>query len=89
MIDHTGIGVADIGPPSAFFDAALGAFAARGRAWIAAFHAAAMKAGGIDNGPAGLRHGASDASIGHPGGYYATFVIDPDGNSIEAVFRGS
>jgi hypothetical protein len=67
----------------------LGAFAPKGRARIEAFHPAAMKAGGIDNGPAGLRHGASGASIGHPGGYYATLVIDPDGSNIKAVFRGS
>jgi len=42
-----------------------------------------MNAGGIDNGPPGLR----DTSNGYPPGYYAAFVIDPDGNNMEAVFR--
>jgi catechol 2,3-dioxygenase-like lactoylglutathione lyase family enzyme len=54
------------------------AFAAKSRAEVDAFHAAALKAGGIDNGPPGLR----------APGYYAAFVLDPDGNNIEAVFRG-
>ena len=125
MIDHTGIGVADVGRSAAFYDAALGAlglrrvmqlpeesgadgigygtsypvfwidrfhphgvkqhtaFAARSRAEVDAFHAAALKAGGIDNGPPGLR----DTASGYPPGYYAAFVIDPDGNNVEAVFR--
>ena len=56
------------------------AFAARSRAEVDAFHAAAIKAGGIDNGPPGLR-------TGYTPGYYAAFVLDPDGNNIEAVFR--
>jgi catechol 2,3-dioxygenase-like lactoylglutathione lyase family enzyme len=123
MIDHTGIGVADVARSAAFYDAALGAlglrrvvqlpeddgadgigygadypvfwidrfhppgvkqhtaFAAKRRADVDAFYAAALKAGGIDNGPPGLREG-------YPPGYYAAFVIDPDGNNIEAVFRG-
>jgi catechol 2,3-dioxygenase-like lactoylglutathione lyase family enzyme len=122
MIDHTGIGVADVARSAAFYDAALGAlglrrviqmpenegadgvgygvdypvfwidrfhppgarqhtaFAARSRAEVDAFHAAGLKAGGTDNGPPGLR----DTSPG----YYAAFVLDPDGNNIEAVFRG-
>jgi catechol 2,3-dioxygenase-like lactoylglutathione lyase family enzyme len=42
------------------------------------FHAAALKAGGIENGAPGLRRP----------NYYAAFVLDPDGNNIEAVFRG-
>jgi hypothetical protein len=45
---------------------------------VDAFHAAALKEGGTDNGPPGLRRP----------GYYAAFVLDPDGNNIEAVFRG-
>jgi catechol 2,3-dioxygenase-like lactoylglutathione lyase family enzyme len=125
MIDHTGIGVADVARSAVFYDAALGAlglrrviqlppndggdgvgygvdfpvfwidrfhphsvkqhtgFAAKNRADVDAFHAAAIKAGGTDNGAPGLR----DAQ-GYPPGYYAAFVIDPDGNNIEAVFRG-
>jgi catechol 2,3-dioxygenase-like lactoylglutathione lyase family enzyme len=126
MIDHTGIGVADVGRSAAFYDAALGAlglhrvmqipeadggdavgygiehpvfwidrfhphsvrqhtaFAARSRAEVDAFHAAAVKAGGTDNGPPGLR----STTKGYPPGYYAAFVLDPDGNNMEAVFRG-
>jgi catechol 2,3-dioxygenase-like lactoylglutathione lyase family enzyme len=126
MIDHTGIGVADVARSAAFYDAALGAlglrrviqmpandatdgvgygvdypvfwidrfhphnarqhtaFTARSRAEVDAFHAAALKAGGTDNGPPGLR----DTATGHPPGYYAAFVLDPDGNNMEAVFRG-
>ena len=41
----------------------------------------ALQAGATDNGPPGLRSG------GYPPGYYAAFVLDPDGNNIEAVFR--
>jgi len=57
------------------------AFRARSRQQVDAFHEAALLAGGIDNGPPGLRSGGS------PPGYYAAFVLDPDGNNIEAVFR--
>jgi catechol 2,3-dioxygenase-like lactoylglutathione lyase family enzyme len=55
------------------------AFAARDRATVDAFHRLALQAGGTDNGPPGLRphYGA---------GYYAAFVLDPDGNNVEAVF---
>jgi len=60
------------------------AFAAASRAEVEAFHAAALRAGGTDNGAAGLR----DTPEGYPTGYYAAFVLDPDGNNIEAVFRG-
>lgn len=125
MIDHTGIGVADVGRSSAFYDAALGAlglrrvmqlpedsgtdgigygtshpvfwidrfhphsvkqhtaFAATSRAEVDAFYAAAMTSGGTDNGPPGLR----DSAAGYQPGYYAAFVLDPDGNNMEAVFR--
>jgi catechol 2,3-dioxygenase-like lactoylglutathione lyase family enzyme len=60
------------------------AFAARNRAEVDAFYTAAINAGGTDNGPPALR----DPSQGYPQGYYAAFVLDPDGNNIEAVFRG-
>jgi catechol 2,3-dioxygenase-like lactoylglutathione lyase family enzyme len=127
MIDHTGIGVADMTRSAAFYDAALGAlglrrlmqllendgadgvgyglnypvfwidrfhphsvkqhtaFVARNRAEVDAFHVAALKAGGTDNGPPGFR----DPAKGFPPGYYAAFVLDPDGNNMEAVFRGA
>ena len=123
MIDHTGIGVVDVGRSATFYDAALGslglrrvkqlpegvgadgigygvdypvfwidryhphsvrqhtAFAAKSRAEVDAFYAAALKAGGSDNGAPGL-------SEYYTSNYYAAFVLDPDGNNIEAVFRG-
>lgn len=54
------------------------AFAAANRGEVDAFYAAAMAAGGKDNGPPGLRPQY------HPN-YYGAFVIDPDGHNIEAV----
>ena len=54
------------------------AFRADGRATVDAFHAAALDAGGIDNGAPGLREDY------HPT-YYGAFVHDPDGNNVEAV----
>jgi catechol 2,3-dioxygenase-like lactoylglutathione lyase family enzyme len=58
------------------------AFAVDTRAQVDAFHAAALAAGGRDNGVPGLRpHYAPD--------YYAAFVLDPDGHNIEAVCRGA
>jgi catechol 2,3-dioxygenase-like lactoylglutathione lyase family enzyme len=125
MIDHTGIGVADVARSAAFYDAVLGAlgwrrvaqlpasdgadavgwgldypafwidrfhphairqhtaFTARTRGEVDAFHAAALAVGGADNGSPGLR----DTATGYPPGYYAAFVIDPDGNNMEAICR--
>ncbi|MEO6279396.1 VOC family protein [Roseateles sp.] len=60
------------------------AFQAKDRATVDAFHSAAVRAGGTDNGPPRLR----DPATGYPPGYYAAFVLDPDGNNIEAVFHG-
>ena len=54
------------------------AFTCDDRETVDAFHAAALAAGGTDNGPAGLREHY------HPT-YYGAFVLDPDGNNIEAV----
>jgi catechol 2,3-dioxygenase-like lactoylglutathione lyase family enzyme len=54
------------------------AFAAENRAQVRAFYAAAIAAGGKDNGPPGVR------DIYHPN-YYGAFVIGPDGHNIEAV----
>jgi catechol 2,3-dioxygenase-like lactoylglutathione lyase family enzyme len=123
VIDHTGIGVADVARSAVFYDSALAAlglrrvvelpehdgsdgigygvdypvfwidrfhphgvkqhtaFVARSPAEVDAFHAAGLKVGGTDNGAPGLR-------VGYPPGYYAAFVLDPDGNNMEAVFRG-
>jgi catechol 2,3-dioxygenase-like lactoylglutathione lyase family enzyme len=124
MIDHTGIGVANVTASGIFYDAVLGAlgmrrsmqmpenkgtdgigygieypifwidrfhphstrqhtaFAASSRAQVDAFHAAGMAAGGKDNGAPGAREKQSTPI------YYAAFLLDPDGNNIEAVFRG-
>lgn len=57
------------------------AFQAKSRAQVEAFHRAATAAGGRDNGAPGERPY-------HPG-YYAAFVLDPDGNNVEAVFHGA
>lgn len=131
LIDHGGVGVADIDRAAAFYAAALGplgirvvdritrgfaradehaadlggvafgvdypvfwldifhpagtrqhvAFRATGREQVNAFHAAGLAAGGTDNGAPGLRGG------GYPPGYYAAFLLDPEGNNIEAVVR--
>jgi catechol 2,3-dioxygenase-like lactoylglutathione lyase family enzyme len=54
------------------------AFAADDRATVDAFYDEAMAAGGCDNGGPGLRPEY------HPS-YYGAFVLDPDGNNIEAV----
>lgn len=56
------------------------AFQAQGRAMVDAFYRAALEHGGKDNGAPGERPY-------HPG-YYAAFVLDPDGNNIEAVYHG-
>ncbi len=54
------------------------AFSAEDRDTVDAFHAAALEAGGKDNGEPGVRE------IYHPQ-YYGAFVLDPDGNNVEAV----
>lgn len=56
------------------------AFQAKSREQVEAFYKAALASGGRDNGKPGERPY-------HPG-YYAAFVIDPDGNNVEAVFHG-
>ena len=74
---------------SADSEAALGeltgrchiAFQAKDRATVDACHKAGLAAGGKDNGAPGLRPNY------HPG-YYAAFLLDPDGNNIEAVHHG-
>ena len=117
IIDHTGIGVADVARSAAFYDVALSAlglrrvvqlpendgadgvaygvdypvfwidrfhphsvkqntaFVAKSRAEVDDFHLAALKASGTDSRPPGLR----DTAKGYPSGYYAAFVLDPDG----------
>lgn len=56
------------------------AFQAHDEKTVQKFHEVAIKAGGRDNGEPGLRP--------YHRGYYAAFVLDPDGNNIEAVYHG-
>jgi catechol 2,3-dioxygenase-like lactoylglutathione lyase family enzyme len=56
------------------------AFIAQSKEEVIAFHRAGIAAGGRDNGPPGQREGAGD--------YFGAFVLDPDGNNIEACVRG-
>ncbi len=56
------------------------AFQAADRETVRRFHAATVAAGGTDNGAPGERP--------YHAGYYAAYVLDPDGNNVEAVFHG-
>ena len=76
----------DDGPRPSFFIEAHGepvqgrlhvAFRAETRTQVDAFHAAAVAAGGTDNGAPGLRWYHPD--------YYGAYVLDPDGHNVEAV----
>jgi catechol 2,3-dioxygenase-like lactoylglutathione lyase family enzyme len=69
--------VSDDGPPTTGLHIA---FQAEDRATVDRFHAAALAAGGRDNGGPGEREY-------HPG-YYAAYVLDPDGTNVEAVYHG-
>jgi catechol 2,3-dioxygenase-like lactoylglutathione lyase family enzyme len=80
---HAGFGVGDkpffwIGDHGRACTGVHVAFAAATRAQVDAFHRAALEAGGDDNGPPGLRPHYHQ-------NYYGAFVLDPDGNNIEAV----
>jgi catechol 2,3-dioxygenase-like lactoylglutathione lyase family enzyme len=68
--------LSDDGPPSAVHLA----FQAGDREAVHRFHAAGLAAGGTDNGAPGERSY-------HPG-YYAAYVLDPDGYNVEAVYHG-
>ena len=57
------------------------AFRAANKEQVAGFYRAALEAGGKDNGPPGPRPHYHE-------GYYAAFVLDPDGYNVEAVFHG-
>lgn len=65
--------------PLALSSGAHVCFRARSVELVDAFHAAALQAGGLSDGAPGLRPHDGE------GGYYATFISDPDGNRIEAV----
>jgi catechol 2,3-dioxygenase-like lactoylglutathione lyase family enzyme len=101
LVDHIQLVVRDLAASRAFYTAVFEALqvpmggeaegffwadefcvstAAADRAMVEAFHRAALAHGGTDNGAPGERPY-------HPG-YYAAFVLDPDGNNIEAVYHG-
>jgi catechol 2,3-dioxygenase-like lactoylglutathione lyase family enzyme len=67
----------DVGEPASHVHFA---FQAPDRATVDRWYEAGLKAGGRDNGPPGERHY-------HPG-YYAAFLLDPDGHNVEAVYHG-
>jgi catechol 2,3-dioxygenase-like lactoylglutathione lyase family enzyme len=56
------------------------AFQAKDREAVGRFHAAGLAAGGRDNGPPGQRR--------YHATYYSAFLLDPDGNNVEAVHHG-
>ena len=60
------------------------AFVADSRVQVDAFHRAGIEVGARDNGPPGVReqYSSDDAGL-----YYAAFLLDPDGNNVEAVRR--
>jgi catechol 2,3-dioxygenase-like lactoylglutathione lyase family enzyme len=60
-------------------------FVARSREEVDTFHRVGIEAGFRDNGPPGIREQYSSEAAGL---YYAAFLLDPDGNNIEAVHRG-
>ena len=90
MLHHLSLSVANVELSATFYDRALAPLGyvrvwsdirpgEKGQA-VAEFHAAALAAGGTDNGPPGLRaHYGPD--------YYAAFVLDPDGHHLEAVCK--
>jgi catechol 2,3-dioxygenase-like lactoylglutathione lyase family enzyme len=86
VIDHVGLGVSDLEQSKAFYQQALFPLGYQlllerdgsDQATVQAFHAAGLAAGGRDNGPPGLRPQYHQ-------NYYGAFILDPDGNNIEAV----
>ncbi|HEY7609176.1 MAG TPA: VOC family protein [Alphaproteobacteria bacterium] len=83
--DEQGAGIGPKGAPALWLYRAKNgmggvhvALTAPDRAAVDRFHAAGLKAGGRDNGKPGLRADYSPS-------YYAAFLIDPDGNNVEAV----
>ena len=94
VLDTLGIPIVDMPPASAFYADELWvtdqgeptgrmhfAFQAADREAVDRFHAAGLAVGGRDNGAPGERPY-------HPG-YYAGFLLDPDGNNVEAVYHGA
>jgi catechol 2,3-dioxygenase-like lactoylglutathione lyase family enzyme len=80
-IDKTCLWIgASVGVPARLSGPAHICLAAKTRNKVQAFHAAAIAVGAKDNGPPGLRKEYAP-------NYYAAFVVDPDGNNIEAVCK--
>jgi catechol 2,3-dioxygenase-like lactoylglutathione lyase family enzyme len=81
MFDHIGIKVANVDPSVRFYTAALGrlghGLCSRDDAG-ASFPRGRLEASGRDNGRPGLRTDYGPT-------YYAAFLLDPDGNNVEAV----
>jgi predicted lactoylglutathione lyase len=90
MLDHIGLDVSDYEASKPYFwigargpaqTAVHVAFNAETREQVDEFHAAALAAGGRDNGEPGLRP--------YHEHYYGAFALDPDGNNVEAVCHRS
>jgi catechol 2,3-dioxygenase-like lactoylglutathione lyase family enzyme len=87
--DASGAGIGPAGAPALWLYAGKPpagaaihvAFRATSRTAVDAFHREGLKAGGHDNGTPGVR---ADYSAN----YYAAFLLDPDGNNVEAVYLG-
>jgi catechol 2,3-dioxygenase-like lactoylglutathione lyase family enzyme len=79
---HCMFEVRQAGSDAALSRAVHVAFAAANTAAVRAFYDAALAHGGTDNGAPGLRPEYED-------GYFAAFVIDPDGHNLEAVFSAA
>lgn len=85
--DASGAGIGPRGAPALWLYATSGkqaagthvALRATSRTQVDRFHAAGLQAGGRDNGRPGLRTDYSP-------NYYAAFLVDPDGNNVEAVW---
>ena len=85
VVDSSGAGLGPEGAPALWLSQGKTApvhiaFRATKRAAVDAFYDAGLKAGGKDNGKPGLRKDYGPK-------YYAAFLIDPDGNNVEAVFN--
>ena len=76
MVAFPNLALSDDGPPT---ENAHVAFRAASREEVGAFHAAGVEAGYRDNGAPGLRD--------YMPGYYAAYLLDPDGTNVEALYR--
>jgi predicted lactoylglutathione lyase len=79
VVDELYVDAADREPKGQVSHVPL-AFQAKDRSAVDRYHAAGLAAGGRDNGAPGER--------GYHPGYYGAFLLDPDGNNVEAVYHG-